>query len=672
MKSIQFLVPAILGFLFPALLFSMPTGEVPQASESPDLILRQAFADQVAGKTADAVESYRQYFETGKESGYARGQYARALIQVGQLEAAIEEARKAGELEPEEPDHAVLLSELLNKKGDREGALKVLESALLHFENETSIEFALGESYLDANQPAKAEVHYLQSLFHLENSGSRGPVYRSMALWRIANIRLKENDPEGAEPYLKRYLKYNPDRIYPRYLLGYYIYFRQGNYLDAETQLRMIKDDAARELTDRNDLSRLYGALARISYLFQEPDRGPLMRQALELNLQDSLVHGLRMEWLGQNRTALQYLVPYARTNPEDIFVRTALVRILESEGGNTENFVSELLNLSELAGKHNINRFGISMANRALSVSASLPQSNLSLAHVHLLLAHHYGALEQNGLSLIHLRKVLEEGEKEGIWALDPAKKTRIQMEIASKLASGKGGEGRALELLARLKDENPENGGIPFTMGLIHLQQKSYEKAVEFFTEALDRTGNRGPVLFYRAVAYHELGKDDLSRADIVPYVESGKASAEAYNFLGYTMAEKGEDLPTSLSYIEKALEMEPLNGSYRDSLGWVYFQKGQTKEALYHIRFASFLMEEKGGADPVVYEHLGSVLEAMERKADALAAYHRGLSLFEKRSRQMDPLNDEDTALREKIRGRVKDLTAAVAQERKEGKE
>ena len=49
----------------------------------------------------------------------------------------------------------------------------------------------------------------------------------------------------------------------------------------------------------------------------------------------------------------------------------------------------------------------------------------------------------------------------------------------------------------------------------------------------------------------------------------------NAAALNYLGYMLAERGERLDESVDYLKKALQIEPENGSYLDSLGWAYFK-------------------------------------------------------------------------------------------------
>ena len=44
---------------------------------------------------------------------------------------------------------------------------------------------------------------------------------------------------------------------------------------------------------------------------------------------------------------------------------------------------------------------------------------------------------------------------------------------------------------------------------------------------------------------------------------------------NYLDYMLAERGERLDESVNFVKKALQIEPENGSFLDSLGWAYFK-------------------------------------------------------------------------------------------------
>ena len=81
-----------------------------------------------------------------------------------------------------------------------------------------------------------------------------------------------------------------------------------------------------------------------------------------------------------------------------------------------------------------------------------------------------------------------------------------------------------------------------------------------------------------------------------------------APGLNYLGYMWADRGENLPRALELIRKAVDLEPGNGAYLDSLGWVYYRLDKLDKAEKNLRAAAVLNPD----DATVEEHLGDLFE------------------------------------------------------------
>jgi predicted negative regulator of RcsB-dependent stress response len=64
---------------------------------------------------------------------------------------------------------------------------------------------------------------------------------------------------------------------------------------------------------------------------------------------------------------------------------------------------------------------------------------------------------------------------------------------------------------------------------------------------------------------------------------------------------------------------------NAAYLDSLGWVLFKQGKAKEAKPYLLDA---IKQKDGQHLEILDHLGDVHLALGEKAEALAAWKKGL--------------------------------------------
>ena len=105
------------------------------------------------------------------------------------------------------------------------------------------------------------------------------------------------------------------------------------------------------------------------------------------------------------------------------------------------------------------------------------------------------------------------------------------------------------------------------------------------------------------------------------------STPSNAMMLNYLGYMLADKGIKLPEALKMIRKAVEQEPMNGAYLDSLGWAYFKMGQYELAEENLRQAV----ERDQTDPTVHEHLGDLYEKTGRIRLAAAQWELSLTEF-----------------------------------------
>jgi tetratricopeptide (TPR) repeat protein len=110
---------------------------------------------------------------------------------------------------------------------------------------------------------------------------------------------------------------------------------------------------------------------------------------------------------------------------------------------------------------------------------------------------------------------------------------------------------------------------------------------------------------------------------------------------NDLGFIWADHGKNLEEAEKLIRRAIaeerklrkKMNPGltprqdkdNPSYLDSLGWVLFKQGKAKEAKPHLLEAA---NDPEGHNLEILDHLGDVHLALGEKAEALAAYKKGL--------------------------------------------
>ncbi len=202
--------------------------------------------------------------------------------------------------------------------------------------------------------------------------------------------------------------------------------------------------------------------------------------------------------------------------------------------------------------------------------------------------------------------------------------------------MAEKRFGEAEAI-LLEALRN-GVSSGVIYVSLGYLASLTGEHGKAEEYYAVAVEKEPENLMYKFYLGSAQERLGKRKEAIETLEEVVRAEPADLpEAYNYLGYLYVEENKDLDRAIELIKKALEIDPANGAYLDSLGWAYFKKGMLQDALQEMRKAAEVMPQ----DPVVREHLGDIYYAMGDLAGAAAEWETAAAL--------DP---ENTAVRVKL--------------------
>ena len=107
-------------------------------------------------------------------------------------------------------------------------------------------------------------------------------------------------------------------------------------------------------------------------------------------------------------------------------------------------------------------------------------------------------------------------------------------------------------------------------------------------------------------RGAMYEKMKDFDRAEAEFRKVLAIDPDNASALNYLGYMFADRGVRLDEAHKLISRALELEPQNGAYLDSLAWVNYHQNKLAEAENLLLRAL----ERIGKDPTVHDHLGDV--------------------------------------------------------------
>ena len=131
----------------------------------------------------------------------------------------------------------------------------------------------------------------------------------------------------------------------------------------------------------------------------------------------------------------------------------------------------------------------------------------------------------------------------------------------------------------------------------------------------------------LYYmRAVALERSGRWPDAERDLTRALSIKPDQPEILNYLGYSWVNRGQKLKEGLEMIQKAVDAQPEEGAYVDSLGWAYFRLGDYPNAISTLERAVSL----DASDAEINDHLGDAYWRGGRHDEARFQWSAVLSL------------------------------------------
>jgi tetratricopeptide (TPR) repeat protein len=482
-----------------------------------------------------------------------------------------------------DPEHFRLLTTLRLRAGDVEGAIQAARRYVNHQEGDAQAVRLLANvlRHADRDEEAVDEVvRFLRETEGLddESDGFRDTValldnlIRSRNVWQLFVDR--------AVPLLKA----RPQAAGIRALYGESL-LRVGRPAEAGEQMERAIGLAGADPMLRFQLATVYSTLGRIA-------------DAVEL------ATGLAEEFPGHHgvQNLLGDVLAQQGRNLEAIVALEQAIEILKEDGTEAvrrDALRQQIIRLWLSAGEPERARDVLA----GLENPASMDALNLA-GRVALVLQDYAGALE--------FAQRLQRGSEDGAGIL-------LQAEI--RAASGETGKARKLfdeasrflgnsvwpiaadalfragepeegeELLRTWRDQEPDNPWAYFSLGQYLEQRENFRQMEKEMREA----------------------------------IRLNPEFADALNHLGYSMADRNVELDKALAYINRAIDLDPWNAAYLDSLGWVYYRMGEYEKARRPLETAAGTRP----ADAVVLEHLGDLYEKLGLAESALSSWRTALA-------------------------------------------
>ncbi|HMD16503.1 MAG TPA: tetratricopeptide repeat protein [Terriglobales bacterium] len=581
-----------------------------------------------------AIEEYRAAIDADPTSAYLTSGLAELYAKTGRIRDAVVEAQDIIKRNPNNLEARRLLGRIyLRSLGDMQagsGSESVLKLAIEQYEQIVRL------------QPDSMDDHLLL-----------GRLYRL------------NNDLQKAENEFKIAVKLQPDSEEAVTTLGY-LYNELGDTARATQVLSSVPS------TERS--AKLYSALG---YTYEQQkqykEAVEAYRHAIELD-RDNLdaIRGLAQNLLndGQADAALEQYKVIADANPEDAQTYVRIAEIYRKQGKfdlaldnlkKAESMVQDSVEVPyniaaiyQAQGRYDeavpILRDLLKKSEKPEGKYSSGEKSNRAVFLERL--GTIYRDQGNNASANETFREIVTLGGDDNIergyqqiidtwreakdWpkALDVAKEAvrklpspQLKMVLALQQAD-MGEPDQALKDVRGMLKGDADDREVYLTLAQMNTRLRRFSDAGQALDKAEQlstKTEDKEYVWFLRGANFERDKRYAEAEEQFKKVLANDPEHASALNYLGYMLADQNMKLDEALGYIKRAVDLDPTNGAYLDSLGWAYFRLGKFELAEESLLKAS----QKINTDPTVHDHLGDLYQKTGRLKLAATNWERALT-------------------------------------------
>ncbi|OLD57776.1 MAG: hypothetical protein AUI54_01530 [Acidobacteria bacterium 13_1_40CM_2_56_5] len=609
------------------------------------------------GQASQAIEEYKKALELDPNNSMIFSEMAESYMRNNRVREAVDTAEKAVRANPDNVEAHKLLSQIYVQLIGRANAQQppspeVINNAIREFEeivridpNERQSFLMLGRLYQIKGDRNKATEIYRKFL-GAEPGSEEG-------VTALAKLQMDAGNNKEAVALLEEFIKGRPDSDVALETLGQAYSdlqeydkaaeaYRRASELDPD-DLEIKKSHAqALFLADKFDeAGKLYQDLAavepddglvslRLGQIYRRQMKYDLARKNLQKAAQffpDSVEVQFNFVLLDRDEGLLED----ALKRTSDILKKTdrANGRYSESERQNRQIFMTHQAILHGLLGNY-------AEADREFSELKTLaggkdPRFDLMVIETY-----------QKG-------KLLDKALQRSELALAESPDNRQLQIVRADLIAEKGRVDEGVKALQKLMKGTKEDLDVLSAITSIYQRARKFDEAQNTLNQVLQRFPNEEQVYFMQGALYEKMNKVNDAEKAFRKALEFEKDDPAVLNYLGFMFADHGIKLDEALTMIQKAVKSDPTSGAYLDSLGWAYYKLNRLDLAEEYLKKAVIFYN----TDASIHDHLGDLYFKTKRYEEARNEWTKSLQLatekdeIDKVKKKLDDLKNSRAA-------------------------
>jgi Flp pilus assembly protein TadD len=538
------------------------------------------------------------------------GDLSAGTSQSEMVNKAIEQYREIYRLDPSDTESALWLARLYRLKNEHDKAEKVLRTILKNDpENELSVE-QLTQLLMDEGKSAEA-VTLLEGI----TSHSPSPVLLDL----LGDAYTQAHDLPKAEQAYRKAQELDPSELSHQRGLGQTL-MAEEKYAEALTVYQKISD----LMPDDSDVYLRIAQIYRELHELNKAEENLVKARqyapgSLEVMYNEAMLYQAQGRYEDAIRVLSDAVTGIKSQTPVQPTRRRSLAILYQQLGQlyrDTQNYQAAIFTYEELGhlGEEEDRRSRM-MIMDTYRAAKDLPKAlqtgkealakypaDPSIRTSQALLLGENGQTEE-AVRILRTQLRGNEGDRETYLNIAQVYERGRRYKEAEEAA-------HAAEVLP---GQARDNEMVWFLLGAIYERQKFFDKAEEQFKKVLAVNPKNAPVL----------------------------------NYYGYMLGDLGIRLDEAEALLQRALQEEPYNGAYLDSLGWIYFKQGNYAASEATLRKAVELESH----DATIHSHLGDLYAKTGRNDLASAEWEKSLNEW-RRSLPADVEPDKVAELEKKL--------------------
>ena len=176
----------------------------------------------------------------------------------------------------------------------------------------------------------------------------------------------------------------------------------------------------------------------------------------------------------------------------------------------------------------------------------------------------------------------------------------------------------------LFKIKNKWPNNKFILLQMADYQKSKNNFYEAIQIYKEIIEKHGENNRLLFLYASSLDKMGDWNKAKQLLIKILKKDPEETYTLNYFAYSLALRNEELDLAHNHIKKALSLDPKNGFFLDTLGWVEFKRKNYMSSVFYLEKSIMILPRSSE----VMDHLGDCYLMLGRTKEAVYEWKKAL--------------------------------------------